>query len=174
MTQRIPVITDKGYRKIKQAVRRDRDAPENLRQRQRKTVDQEIPPAVIFLIPEGGIAARDGDTVTSAACKRYYLKAGTLTEWAGTTDLWNMSEVDLVEGCYVGGIADSLGQYLFFDGQACDSSITSDSSFCNQIPGVDLDALETVSAELVDFVLAVKDGCLVKVAVSDCAGSGSV
>ena len=113
MTQRIPVITNKGYRQIKAAVHRDRDAPQNLRQRQRKTVDQEIPPAVIFLIPEGGIAARDGDTVTSAACKRYYLKSGTLTEWAGTTPLWNLSGTNLVEGQYVIGNADSLGQYIF-------------------------------------------------------------
>lgn len=112
MTQRIPIITDKGYRQIKQAVRRDRNSPENLRQRQRQTVDQEIPPTVIFLIPEGGIAARDGDTVTSAACKRYYIKSGTLTEWAGETDLWNLSESDLVEGDYVVGTADSLGQYV--------------------------------------------------------------
>jgi hypothetical protein len=34
-----------------------------------------------------------------------------------------------------------------------------------------MDLIPLVDAATVDYVLAIKDGCLVKVAVSDCGGS---
>lgn len=53
----------------------------------------------------------------------------------------------------------------------CDDSSTGSDSVCQGIPGVDLDALPTVSAADVDYVLAIRNGCLVKVALSDCNAS---
>lgn len=55
----------------------------------------------------------------------------------------------------------------------CDDSSSGSDSVCQGIPGVDLDALPLVNAADVDYVLAIKDGCLVKVALSQC-DSGSV
>lgn len=59
--------------------------------------------------------------------------------------------------------------------QICDSGSSSSSSsgsgsesICLTIPGVDMDAIPLVDAATVDYVLAIKDGCLVKVAVSQC------
>lgn len=58
---------------------------------------------------------------------------------------------------------------------ACDSSdMSGSSSACNTIPGVDLDMVDVASASEVDYVLAIKNGCLVKVALSQCDQSGSV
>jgi hypothetical protein len=56
----------------------------------------------------------------------------------------------------------------------CDDSSSDSDSVCQGIPGVDLDALATVNAADVDYVLAIKDGCLVKVSLSECDNSGSV
>lgn len=56
----------------------------------------------------------------------------------------------------------------------CDDSSVSGDSVCQGIPGVDLDALPTVNASDVDYVLAIKDGCLVKVALSECDPGSSV
>jgi hypothetical protein len=59
------------------------------------------------------------------------------------------------------------------------SGSDSGSSACNTIAGVDFELLEIASASDVDYVLAIKDGCLVKVALSECepdssgGGSGS-
>jgi hypothetical protein len=55
----------------------------------------------------------------------------------------------------------------------CDDSSSGSDSVCQGIPGVDLDALPTVAAANVDFVLAIKDGCLVKVALSECVTDSS-
>jgi hypothetical protein len=56
----------------------------------------------------------------------------------------------------------------------CDDSSSDSDSVCQGISGVDLDALATVNAADVDYVLAIKDGCLVKVSLSECDNSGSV
>jgi hypothetical protein len=52
-----------------------------------------------------------------------------------------------------------------------DSSSSYGSSYCVSIPGVDLDAIELVDAVDADYVLAIRNGCLVKVALTEC-GSG--
>lgn len=55
-----------------------------------------------------------------------------------------------------------------------DSSSSYGSSYCVSIPGVDLDAIELVDAVDADYVLAIRNGCLVKVALTECDNSGSV
>lgn len=75
------------------------------------------------------------------------------------------------------GVQRLLVAYHFGVTQICDTGSSSSSgsdsseSLCLSIPGVDMDAIPLVDAATVDFVLAIKDGCLVKVAVSDCGGS---
>jgi hypothetical protein len=69
-----------------------------------------------------------------------------------------------------------LVAYHYSITQICDSGSSSvDSSFsdpsdsvCLRIPGVDMDLIPLVDAATVDYVLAIKDGCLVKVALSEC------
>lgn len=116
----------------------------------------------------------DSGDVFLARCGTQITPTATVT----AHNCHNDSESDVAAGskvviAYIQGFTDNT-VYRQGAWQIINSPPSQDSSGCNQIPGVDLDALETVSAELVDFVLAVKDGCLVKVAVSDCAGSGSV
>ena len=71
-----------------------------------------------------------------------------------------------------------LVAYHYSVAQICDSgsssvgSSFSDSggseSLCLTIPGIDMDSIPLADAATVDYVLAVKDGCLVKVALSEC------
>jgi hypothetical protein len=75
------------------------------------------------------------------------------------------------------GVQRLLVAYHFGVTQICDTGSSSSSgsdsseSLCLSIPGVDMDLIPLVDAATVDYVLAIKDGCLVKVAVSDCGGS---
>lgn len=116
MTQNIPILTDRSFRQLKGAVHQQRDFPGVMRQRQRKTYDQEIPPSVIFKIPSGGIAAFDGTTVTDEACDIYKMKDdGTLEQLSGQRALYNFSRVELQEDEYVIGVADAYGRYIYGD-----------------------------------------------------------
>ncbi|MEZ6097286.1 MAG: hypothetical protein R3C03_24185 [Pirellulaceae bacterium] len=60
-------------------------------------------------------------------------------------------------------------------GDCCDSSSTSDSSDsgCLTIPGIDMDSIPVADPLTVDYFLAIKDGCLVKVAATQCDASGA-
>lgn len=80
-----------------------------------------------------------------------------------------------------------LVAYHYAPAQICDSgsssqsdssSLPSDSGvssgYCLTIPGVDMDMIPVASAATVDYVLAIKDNCLVKVALSECDPGSSV
>lgn len=83
-------------------------------------------------------------------------------------------------GMMVLGVTDSANSYalvtLLPKAETCgqDSSSSYGSSFCVSIPGVDLDAVELVDATEADYVLAIRNGCLVKIALVQCdPGSSS-
>lgn len=76
-----------------------------------------------------------------------------------------------------------LVAYHYSVAQTCDSGSSSISgsysdpsgseSICLTIPGIDMDAIPLADAATVDYVLAVKGGCLVKVALSECVAADS-
>ena len=71
-------------------------------------------------------------------------------------------------------LANNVAYVLNRPSSDCDDSSSFSDSVCQGIPGVDLDALATINAADVDYVLAIKDGCLVKVALSQCDPGSSV
>ena len=90
---------------------------------------------------------------------------------AGT--IWAIDPYDeCLGGSFSGSGSGSDGDGSDGDGSGGDGSGGSGSEgACIKIPGVNFDTLEKVEAA--DFGLAVKDGCLVKIEIGDCDGSGS-
>jgi hypothetical protein len=97
-------------------------------------------------------------------------------QWYASNDEFGMMVLGVIDS------ANSLALVtLLPKAETCgiDSSSSYGSSVCNTIPGVDLDALDLVNASEADYVLGIRAGCLVKIALVQCdpgsssAGAGS-